>query len=82
MAYIKSSADPTSHTLVIVSLDPEHVHADWVKVPLYDLKVKLDSHYVVTDLLKGTSHQWQGEWNKVEVNKADPVLIYDICFRK
>lgn len=79
IAYIKSSNDGTSHTLVVANLDPLKDQSGYVKVPLYDLKVKLDSRYDVTDLLTGKVSHWQGEWNQVQLDTKDrPVLIYDV----
>ncbi len=79
IAYIKSSDDATSHTLVVVNLDPSHDQSGWVKVPLYDLKVKLDSKYDVVDLLANKTYHWQGEWNEVRLDvKTHPVLIFDV----
>lgn len=82
IAYIKSADDGSSHTLVVVNLDPSHEQKGWVKVPLYDLKLKLDASYEVTDLLSGHVQQWQGEWNEVRLDvKERPALIYGLKFK-
>ena len=79
IAYIKSSDDGKSHTLVVVNLDPQQAQSGYVKVPLYDLKFKLDSRYDVVDLLTGKTAHWQGEWNEVKLDAKDhPVLIFDV----
>jgi starch synthase (maltosyl-transferring) len=79
IAYTKTSADGTSRLLVVVNLDPQKSQSGWVKVPLYDWKVPLDSRYEVADLLNGRSYHWKGEWNQVELDTQDrPVLIYDV----
>ncbi|MBF0386390.1 MAG: alpha-1,4-glucan--maltose-1-phosphate maltosyltransferase [Candidatus Omnitrophica bacterium] len=83
ISYLKSVADGKSHTLIVVNLDPLLAQTGWVKLPLYDLKVALDSRYDVVDLLNNKTYHWQGEWNEVKLDTAErPVLIFDVVFHK
>jgi starch synthase (maltosyl-transferring) len=79
IAYTKSTADSSSRTLIVVNLNPMKPETGWVKVPLFDWKIPLDTRYEVVDLMSGKSYPWKGEWNQVDLDNRDrQFLIYDV----
>jgi starch synthase (maltosyl-transferring) len=79
LAYSKSTEDLADLVLVVVNLDPHHVHAGWVELPLEALGLAPDQPYQVHDLLGGGRFFWQGTRNYVEVDpRAAPAQIFRI----
>ena len=68
ICYSKTAGDLSNIILVVVNLDPYHIHSGWLKFPLQ--KLNIDGHvpYQVHDLLSGDYFLWNGERNYVEVN--------------
>jgi starch synthase (maltosyl-transferring) len=70
IAYSKSTDDFTSQVLVVVNLDPHHVQAGFVELPLDDLRIDPHQPYQVHDLLTGARYLWHGPRNYVELGPA------------
>jgi starch synthase (maltosyl-transferring) len=78
IAYSKSSADLSNVVLVVVNLDPHHVHSGWLEVPIEDLGLDPAQPYQVHDLLTEARYFWSGRRNFVEV---DPRTVPAHVFR-
>jgi starch synthase (maltosyl-transferring) len=78
ICYTKSTQDLSNIILVVVNLDPHHVHSGWLELPLADLGIDEDRPYQVHDLLSDTRYLWQGIRNYVELN---PQTIPSHIFR-
>jgi len=68
IAYSKRAADGSGLVLVVVNLDPHHVQAGYVELPLEDLKIDPDRPYQVHDLLTDARYLWHGARNYVELH--------------
>ena len=53
---------------VIRNLDPHHVQAGWVNLPLWELGIDEHQPYGVTDLLGGERYEWRGTHNFVALD--------------
>ncbi|HEX5691998.1 MAG TPA: alpha-1,4-glucan--maltose-1-phosphate maltosyltransferase, partial [Roseiflexaceae bacterium] len=79
IAYSKTSPDLNSQVLVIVNLDPHHVQAGIVDLPLDELHLDPHQPYQVHDLLTDARYLWQGSRNYVELNpQTIPANIFVI----
>ncbi|MGH8614138.1 MAG: maltotransferase domain-containing protein [Gammaproteobacteria bacterium] len=70
IAYSKRSADGVEIVLVVVNLDPSHIQAGWLRLPLEDLDLDPNRPYQVYDLLSDAHYLWQGARNYVELNPS------------
>jgi starch synthase (maltosyl-transferring) len=68
ICYSKRSEDGSNLVLVVINLDPHHVQAGFVDLPLEKLKIDLDKPYQANDLLTGARYLWNGPRNYVELN--------------
>ena len=79
IAYSKARADGSDAVLVVVNLDPHHVHAGWVELALEPLGVHPGEPFQVHDLLGGGRYFWSGARNYVEIDpRAAPAQIFRI----
>jgi len=79
LAFSKAAEDPSDLVLVVVNLDPHHVHSGWLELPLGPLGLAPDVPYQVHDLLGGGRYFWQGSRNYVEVDPAmAPAQIFHL----
>jgi starch synthase (maltosyl-transferring) len=78
IAYSKASEDLSNVVLVVVNLDPHHVHSGWLEVPIDDLGLDPAQPYQVHDLLTEARYFWSGRRNFVEV---DPRTVPAHVFR-
>jgi starch synthase (maltosyl-transferring) len=79
LAYSKATDDLSDLVLVVVNLDPHHVHAGWVELPLETLGIAADQPYQAHDLLGGGRYLWHGTRNYVEVDpRVAPAQIFRI----
>jgi starch synthase (maltosyl-transferring) len=78
ICYSKQTEDLSDLVLVVVNLDPHHVHAGWVEIPLATLGLDPRQPYQMHDLLSGARYLWTGSRNYVEV---DPRLAPAHIFR-
>jgi starch synthase (maltosyl-transferring) len=78
ICYTKTTQDLSNIILVVVNLDPHHVHSGWLSLPLVDLGIDEDKPYQVHDLLSDTRYLWNGPRNYVEIN---PQMVSGHIFR-
>lgn len=75
--YAKYDDDLENIVLVAVNLNPYHTQAGRIKIPLDELSLPKDEHYLVHDVLKDEKYVWQGEWNYIELDpKVLPAHIF------
>ena len=67
ICYSKSTADGSNLIIVVINLDPYHVQAGFVDLPLEKLGIELDHPYQANDLLTGARYIWSGRRNYVEL---------------
>ncbi len=68
IAYSKSTEDLSNQVLVVVNLDPHHVQAGFVDLPLDELQIDHHQPYQVHDLLSDARYLWHGPRNYVELD--------------
>jgi starch synthase (maltosyl-transferring) len=68
LCYSKRSVDGTDLLLVVVNLDPRHMHHGFVRLPLTDWELAPDATIEVLDLLWDERYYWRGEWNYVRLD--------------
>ena len=79
VAYSKASDDGAELVLVVVNLDPHHVHAGWLELSLGPLGLPADEPYQVHDLLGGGRYLWHGARNYVELDpRVAPAQIFRV----
>jgi starch synthase (maltosyl-transferring) len=79
IAYSKSLPDNTNVVVVVVNLDPHHVHSGWLVLPLEALGLDPAQPYQVHDLLTDTRYFWTGPRNYVELDPgASPAHIFRV----
>ncbi|HSO24783.1 MAG TPA: maltotransferase domain-containing protein [Chondromyces sp.] len=75
--YLRSTPGADNVILVVVNLDPHHVHDGWVEVPIEDFGIGPDEPYQVHDLIGEGRYLWQGRRNYVRLDPASsPAQIY------
>ncbi|TLU56258.1 MAG: alpha-1,4-glucan--maltose-1-phosphate maltosyltransferase, partial [Chlorobium sp.] len=81
MGYVKRSADGKNIILTVVNLDQTATQGGWLRFPLEMFGLSHQHPFSVEDLLTGTSYDWNGEWNYVEVNPRNmPAHIFRVTF--
>ena len=68
ICYSKMDQEKQNKLVIVVSLDPHHSQAGWVKVPLKELEIEENQPFAVHDLLADTRYTWQNEWNYVALH--------------
>jgi starch synthase (maltosyl-transferring) len=68
IAYSKTTDDSSGIIVVVVNLDPYHVQAGWLHLPLEELSVDPTQTYQMHDLLSDARYFWHGDTNYVELN--------------
>ena len=68
ICYGKHTDDLSNIILVIVNLDPYHIHNGWIELPLEELGLDAEQPFQVHDLLSGARYLWHGLRNYVELN--------------
>jgi starch synthase (maltosyl-transferring) len=79
LAFSKGTEDGTDQVLVVVNLDPHHVQAGHVELPLEALGLDARQPYQVHDLLTDARYLWHGPRNYVELRPdGDQANIFAI----
>jgi starch synthase (maltosyl-transferring) len=79
LCYSKHTEDLSNIVLVVANLDPHHVHASWLLMPIEDFGLQERQPYQVHDLLSGARYLWHGGRNYVEINpQVSPAHILRI----
>ena len=68
-AYYKVDVESDNHLLMVVNLDPHHLHAGQVKIPIEDLLKHGGNGLQMHDLITGQSFNWHSRWNYVELGQ-------------
>jgi starch synthase (maltosyl-transferring) len=68
IAYSKHSDDMNNIILVVVNLDPYHVHSGWVDLSNAPFELENHSSYQVFDLISNARFMWSGYHNYVEID--------------
>ncbi|MBL9018417.1 MAG: alpha-1,4-glucan--maltose-1-phosphate maltosyltransferase [Myxococcales bacterium] len=77
MCYSKRAGDDA--VLVVVNLDPHHVHRAWIALDLPALGLASDETFQVHDLLGDARYGWRGARNFVEIApEAAPAHVFEI----
>src|SRR5262249_6895779 len=77
--YSKHTADHADVVLIVVNLDPHHVHRAWLTLDLAALGVGADETFQVHDLLGGARYTWRGPRNFVELAPDHtPAHIFEV----
>jgi starch synthase (maltosyl-transferring) len=78
IAYAKSSADLADIIVVVVNLDPAHVHSGWLELDLAAFGIEEGASYQMHDLLSDARFLWSGARNYIEL---DPQRLPAHVFR-
>jgi starch synthase (maltosyl-transferring) len=70
LAYLKSTRDGSNLILVVVNLDPHHMHSGWIHLPLGELGLEGEQAYQVHDLITDARYLWYGSRNFVSIDPA------------
>ncbi|HET9625517.1 MAG TPA: alpha-1,4-glucan--maltose-1-phosphate maltosyltransferase [Kofleriaceae bacterium] len=79
VCYSKHTADRSDVVLVVVNLDPHHVHRAWITLDLAALGIAADEGFQAHDLLGDARYTWRGARNFVElVPDRSPAHIFEL----
>jgi starch synthase (maltosyl-transferring) len=79
VCYSKHTADRGDTVLVVVNLDPHHVHRAWLTLDLAALGLAADEGFQVHDLLGDARYTWRGPRSFVELAPdQSPAHIFEI----
>ena len=79
IAYSKVTPDLSNVVLVVVNLDPHHVHSGWLELPLAALGLEEARPYQVHDLLTDARFFWNGPRSYVHVDpQAVPAHVFRV----
>ncbi len=68
ICYSKQTDDGENLVIMVVNLDPYHMHSGFVTLPLESLAIAVDRPYEVHDLLTDEKYSWNGPRNYVELH--------------
>ncbi|WP_411766839.1 alpha-1,4-glucan--maltose-1-phosphate maltosyltransferase [Winogradskyella sp. A3E31] len=78
LAFYKWDQERTNELLIIISLDQYHSQQGTAQLPMKDLQLHEGQQFSVEDLITGSSYNWHGEWNFVELHPTLPFHIFKI----
>jgi starch synthase (maltosyl-transferring) len=79
LAFGKADEDYTNIILIVVNLDPFHLHSGWITIPVREMGIDPHQPYLVHDLIGDDKYIWQGERNYVEIDPhTSPACIFRI----
>ncbi len=77
LCYSKATDDLSNIVLVVVNLDPHHVHHGWVEVPVDEFGIGEHETYQVHDLVGEGRYLWNGRRNYIRLDPhSAPAQIY------
>ncbi|HEX5419708.1 MAG TPA: alpha-1,4-glucan--maltose-1-phosphate maltosyltransferase [Gammaproteobacteria bacterium] len=77
LGYSKENESLDNIVLVVANLDPHHVQAGHVEIPLHDWGIPEDRPYQVHDLLSGARYLWHGPRNYVALDpQRSPAHVF------
>ncbi len=68
LSFTRHTDDFSNIILVVVNLDPHHVHSGWITIPLEEMGLKPEAGFQVHDLLSDSRYLWNRSRNYVEIN--------------
>jgi starch synthase (maltosyl-transferring) len=68
LCYGKTTPDRSNIIVTVVSIDPHHRQAGWVRLPLDHLEIEPHRPFLAHDLMTDDKYIWQGEMNYVELD--------------
>lgn len=68
LCYAKSDTRHNNLVVVVVNLDPHHVHSGWIELDLAELGIDAHIPYQMHDLLSGARFLWSGPRNFVRID--------------
>ena len=74
--YGKPAADGAEMILVMVNLDPHAAHDCTFEVPLWEFGLGDDGSVGVEDLAEGYRFRWQGKYQTITIDPAQPFRIW------
>ncbi|MBW4329277.1 alpha-1,4-glucan--maltose-1-phosphate maltosyltransferase [Stakelama sp. CBK3Z-3] len=77
--YAKPAADGGSMIMVMVNLDPHHVHECDFEVPLWKFGLSDDAGVAVEDLAEGHRFTWHGKTQHIRIAPDEPYRIWRIA---
>jgi starch synthase (maltosyl-transferring) len=79
IAYSKHTSSMDNIILTVVNLDPHHVQAGWMHVPVDMFGIDETQAYLVEDLLNDHKYLWHGSSNYIELNPhVSPAHIFRV----
>ena len=78
LCFSKQTDDRSNIILVVVNLDPHHIHTGWLDISLEPLGLEPHQPFQVHDLLGDARFLWHGSRNYVEIN---PQVVAAHVFR-
>jgi len=78
LAYYKYDQAKENEILCVVNLDAYYSQQGFVQLPLHELGIHEGQTITVTDVITGSSYQWDKEWNFVELHPALPFHLFKI----
>lgn len=82
LCYSKSTPDGSNVVVVVVNLNPHHIRAGWVELPLGQLGLTPDRPYQMHDELSGARYLWHGARNYIELQpQVAPAHIFRVRHR-
>jgi starch synthase (maltosyl-transferring) len=79
ISYVKVHPETGNQLIIAVNLDVNNTQGAHVRIPLPQLNIGYDEPYQVTDLLSGSTYQWLGDYNYVELNPYQmPAHIFKV----
>jgi starch synthase (maltosyl-transferring) len=79
ICFIKADLEKDNILIIAVNIDPYHTQSAHVKLPLTKAGIKPGTTYKVHDLLSGDTHEWNYEWNYVQLNPQEiPAHVFKV----
>jgi starch synthase (maltosyl-transferring) len=76
IAYSKHTDDLDEILVMVVNLDPHHLQAGWLELPLASFGIDAARAFQVHDLLSDARYLWHGARNFVRLEPAAPAHVF------
>ncbi|MGE0457480.1 MAG: DUF3416 domain-containing protein, partial [Bauldia sp.] len=79
IAYFRRLPDAREGVLVVVNLDPHHVHSTWFEIPLWDFGLADQASVHAEDLLLGIGFDLYGKNHQITLDPNErPVIVWKL----
>jgi starch synthase (maltosyl-transferring) len=79
ICYSKHTDDFSEVVLVVVNMDPHHVHGGWIEIPIEQWGLDPSRAYQVHDLIDDNRYLWHGSRSYVEIDPSKtPAHIFRV----